>query len=87
MKRNSIPKNSKSASRVEFEREFFGPEVLVVHEDFETVKSASTPPVNRRKCEVETTKLSLGQKILTKLTLWEKALQIEMWEADRSNQK
>jgi hypothetical protein len=36
MERNSILKNSKSAGRVDSERESFGPEVLVVHEDSPT---------------------------------------------------
>jgi hypothetical protein len=55
--------------------------------DFETVKSTSKPPVNRRKNEVETRKLSLGQIFLNELTLWRTALQIETCGADRSNQK
>jgi hypothetical protein len=36
MERNPILKNSKSTGRFEFEREFFGPEVLIVHEDSPT---------------------------------------------------
>lgn len=45
--------------------------------DFETVKSPSNPHANRRKNEVKTRKLSLGQKFLNELTLWRTALQIE----------
>jgi hypothetical protein len=55
--------------------------------NFETIKSASKPPVNRRKNEVETKKVSLGQKILNELTLWRWALQIETRGADRFDQK
>jgi hypothetical protein len=40
MERKPILKNSKSASGVEFEREFFGPEVLVVHQDSATALRA-----------------------------------------------
>jgi hypothetical protein len=36
IERNPILKNGKSPGRFEFEREFFGPEVLVVHEDSPT---------------------------------------------------
>jgi hypothetical protein len=55
--------------------------------DFEAVKSASKPSANRRRNEVETRKLSLGQKFLNELTLWRTALQIETCGADRSSQK
>lgn len=40
MERNPIREDTKSSGRIELEREFFGPEVLVIHEDSATALRA-----------------------------------------------
>jgi len=55
--------------------------------EFETDNSGPKPAGNRRRDKVETRKLSPGHAFLDELALWKRALQIETFVTNHSNQK